>query len=48
MKYSVDMYFWSFFKQIPILVAVCIINKDIEYSKRLLIREIFTKNVSCL
>ena len=48
MKYAVDLYFDHFCPNSDSCCGVCYKDRSMDYSKMILIREIFTKNVPCL
>ena len=48
MKYAVDLYFDHFCSNSDSCCGVCYKDRSMDYSKMILIREIFTKNVPCL
>lgn len=48
MKYAIDLYFDHFCSNSDSCCGVCYKDRSMDYSKMILIREIFTKNVPCL
>lgn len=48
MKYAIDLYFDHFCSNSDSCCGVCYKDRSMDYSKMILVREIFTKNVPCL
>ena len=48
MKYAIDLYFDHFCSNSDSCCGVCYKDRSMDYSKMILFREIFTKNVPCL
>lgn len=48
MKYAIDLYFDHFCSNSDSCCGVCYKDRSLDYSKMILVREIFTKNVPCL
>ena len=48
MKYAIDLYFDHFCSNSDSCCGVCYKDRSMDYSKMILVCEIFTKNVPCL